>query len=92
MKYIFYELKEIGITLLLFTCVSVFIHGILIIVFGGLFYRDWQMVAIASQTNIGGGASAIALAETFKRNELIFTIDLNGYLRKRNWNLPLVFL
>ena len=75
-----YELKEIGITLLLFTCVSVFIHGILIIVFGGLFYRDWQMVAIASQTNIGGGASAIALAETFKRNELILPSILMGTL------------
>ena len=75
-----YELKEIGITLFLFTCVSVFIHGILIIVFGGLFYRDWQMVAIASQTNVGGGASAIALAETFKRNELILPSILMGTL------------
>ena len=75
-----YELKEIGITIFLFTCVSVFIHGILIIVFGGLFYRDWQMVAIASQTNVGGGASAIALAETFKRNELILPSILMGTL------------
>ena len=75
-----YELKEIGITLFLFTSVSVLIHGILIIVFGGLFYRDWQMIAIASQTNVGGGASAIALAETFKRNELILPSILMGTL------------
>ena len=75
-----YELKEIGITLFLFTSVSVLIHGILIIIFGGLFYRDWQMVAIASQTNVGGGASAIALAETFKRNELILPSILMGTL------------
>ena len=75
-----YELKEIGITLFLFTSVSVLIHGILIIIFGGLFYRDWQMVAIASQTNVGGGASAIALAETFKRNELILPSVLMGTL------------
>ena len=75
-----YELKEIGITLFLFTGVSVLIHGILIIIFGGLFYRDWQMVAIASQTNVGGGASAIALAETFKRNELILPSILMGTL------------
>ena len=75
-----YELKEIGITLFLFTSVSVLIHGILIIIVGGLFYRDWQMVAIASQTNVGGGASAIALAETFKRNELILPSILMGTL------------
>ena len=75
-----YELKEIGITLFLFTSVSVLIHGVLIIIFGGLFYRDWQMVAIASQTNVGGGASAIALAETFKRNELILPSILMGTL------------
>ena len=75
-----YELKEIGITLFLFTSVSVLIHGILIIIIGGLFYRDWQMVAIASQTNVGGGASAIALAETFKRNELILPSILMGTL------------
>ena len=75
-----YELKEIGITLFLLTSASVLIHGILIIIIGGLFYRDWQMVAIASQTNIGGGASAIALAETFKRNELILPSILMGTL------------
>ena len=75
-----YELKEIGITLFLFTSASVLIHGLLIIIFGGLFYRDWQMVAIASQTNVGGGASAIALAETFKRNELILPSILMGTL------------
>ena len=75
-----YELKEIGITLFLFTGVSVLIHGILIIIMGGLFYSDWQMVAIASQTNVGGGASAIALAETFKRNELILPSILMGTL------------
>ena len=75
-----YELKEIGITLFLFTSVSVFLHGIFIIIIGGLFYRDWQMVAIASQTNVGGGASAIALAETFKRNELILPSILMGTL------------
>ena len=38
------------------------------------------MVAIASQTNVGGGASAIALAETFKRNELILPSILMGTL------------
>lgn len=74
------ELKEMGWTLLSFTSLAVFIHGLVIVGLGGLFFRDWDMVAIASQANIGGGASAIALAETFERNELIFPAILVGTL------------
>ena len=75
-----YQLKEIGITLLLFSSLAVLIHGILTVLFGGLLYRDWQMIAIVSQANVGGGASAIALAETFERNELILPAILVGTL------------
>lgn len=75
-----YQLKEIGITLLLFSSLAVLIHGILTVLFGGLIYRDWQMIAIVSQANVGGGASAIALAETFERNELILPAILVGTL------------
>ena len=75
-----YQLKEIGITLLLFTTLAVLLHGIFIILIGGLVYRDWQMIAIVSQANVGGGASAIALAETFKRKELILPAILVGTL------------
>ena len=49
------------------------------------------MVAIASQTNIGGGASAIALAETLKRNELILPSILMGTLGNAIRNLPWFF-
>ncbi|MEM9548365.1 MAG: DUF819 family protein [Bacteroidota bacterium] len=74
------ELKDVGITLLLFTSVAVLIHGILIILIGGLLYRDWDMIAIVSQANIGGGTTAIALAETFDRKELILPAILVGSL------------
>lgn len=73
-------LKDIGLTLFLFTILAVVVHGILIIVIGGLAYRDWDMVAIASQANVGGGTSAIALAETFNRKELILPAILIGTL------------
>lgn len=73
-------LKEIGLTLLFFTALAVLIHGLLIIVFGGLIFRDWDMVSIASQANVGGGTSAIALAETFNRRELILPAILVGTL------------
>ena len=74
------SLKEIGISLLWFASLAVIIHGILLILIGSLFYRDWEMLAIASQANIGGGTTAIALAETFNRKELILPAILVGTL------------
>jgi uncharacterized membrane protein len=59
---------------------AVLLHGILTIFLGGLLYRDWQMIAIVSQANVGGGTSAIALAETFDRKELILPAILVGSL------------
>ena len=73
-------LKEIGVSLLLFTSIAVLLHGIGTVLIGGLFYRDWQMIAIVSQANVGGGTTAIAMAETFKRNELILPSILVGTL------------
>jgi uncharacterized membrane protein len=74
------ELQELGWTLFLFTSIAVLIHGLLIIVLGGLFYRDWSMIAIASQANVGGGPTALALAETFGRKELMLPAILVGTL------------
>ncbi|MDT0608242.1 DUF819 domain-containing protein [Croceitalea rosinachiae] len=73
-------LKEIGLTLLFFTSLAVLIHGLIIIVLGGSIFRDWDMLSIASQANVGGGTSAIALAETFNRKELILPAILVGTL------------
>lgn len=74
------ELKEIGLTLMLFASIAVFLHGILVILLGSFIYRDWEMISIVSQANIGGGTTAIALAETFDRNELILPAILVGTL------------
>ena len=74
------ELKDIGTTLFLFSFLAVLIHGVVIVVLGGVIFKDWDMIAIASQANIGGGTSAIALAETFNRNELILPAILVGTL------------
>ncbi len=74
------ELQEVGLTLLLFTGLAVMFHGILVIVIGGLLYRDWEMIAIVSQANVGGGATAIALAETFNRKDLVLPAILVGTL------------
>lgn len=74
------ELKEVGLTLLSFASLAVFLHGIMMILLGSLIYRDWEMISITSQANIGGGTTAIALAETFDRNELILPAILVGTL------------
>ena len=74
------ELKEIGIALFWFASLSVLVHGLLIILIGGLVYRDWEMIAIVSQANIGGATTAIALADTFQRKELILPAIMVGTL------------
>ncbi|MAD96371.1 MAG: hypothetical protein CMB99_03495 [Flavobacteriaceae bacterium] len=74
------ELKDVGITLLLFAGLAVLFHGLIVVLLGGLVYRDWEMVAIVSQANVGGGATAIALAETFNRKELVLPAILVGTL------------
>ena len=74
------ELQQIGLTLLLFTGLAVVLHGILIILLGSLAYRDWEMISIVSQANIGGGTTAIALAESFNRKELVLPAILVGTL------------
>ena len=73
-------LKDLGGTLFLFTAMAVLIHGLLIIGLGGLMYRDWSMIAIASQANVGGGPTALALAESFGRKELMLPAILVGTL------------
>lgn len=74
------ELKTLGLSLLGFTAFAVLLHGIITILLGSLVYKDWEMISIVSQANIGGGTTAIALAETFNRKELLLPAILVGSL------------
>lgn len=74
------ELQQVGMTLLGFAALAVFLHGVILIALGSLFYRDWEMISIVSQANIGGAATAISMAEVFGRNELILPAILVGTL------------
>ncbi|HEV7348381.1 DUF819 family protein [Telluribacter sp.] len=40
--------------------IIVLVHGILIVGIARLFRQDWDVVAVASQANIGGASSALA--------------------------------
>ena len=72
------DLKDLGLTLLLFAGFSVIFHGVIIILVGGFIYRDWEMIAIVSQANVGGSTTAIALAESFNRKEHIICTKASG--------------
>lgn len=47
---------------------------------GGIFKQDWMLIAVASQANIGGSSTAIALAKSFKRDDLFLPAILVGSL------------
>ena len=64
----------------LFTTMIVLIHGIFLIACSLLFKLDWSIIAIASQANIGGAGTALALAKSVKRNDLILPAILAGSL------------
>ncbi|MEL7002635.1 MAG: DUF819 family protein [Bacteroidota bacterium] len=60
--------------------IVIIIHGIVIIGIARLLKFDWYLVAVASQANIGGSSSALALAKSLKRNDLLLPAVLIGSL------------
>lgn len=73
-------LGALGVTLLAFVVVVVAVHGLFTFAAGWALKQDWEVVAIASQANIGGGTSALALARSFDRPELFLPAILVGSL------------
>ena len=71
---------EIAVTLLGYLLIVILIHGGVILLAGKLLNYDWDMVAIASQSNIGGSSSALALAKSLKRDDLLLAAVLIGAL------------
>ena len=74
------SLGDIGLSLLLLTAIIVVVHGL--ITFGGawLFRLDVDIASIASQANIGGSPSALALARSLDRPDLVLPAILIGSL------------
>ncbi len=66
--------------LLLFTSALVAIHALFIFGAGALLGYDWQLISVASQANIGGSTSALALTESFNRRSLLIPAVLVGSL------------
>ena len=71
---------SLGVTLLIFTTIVVLIHGAITFGLGAVLKQDWAVVSIASQANIGGSTSALALARSLDRQDLFLPAILVGAL------------
>jgi len=71
---------QLAIILLAFVSILVGIHGLIIYGMGALLKQDWDIVSIASQANVGGSASAMALSRSLNRNDLTLPGILVGAL------------
>lgn len=74
------EIGELGILLFGFVTILVVVHGLITFGAGALLRQDWDIVAVASQANIGGSTSALALARSLGRGDLLLPAILVGSL------------
>lgn len=73
-------LGHLGLVLVEFALTLVVCHGLIIFGAGALLRQDWDVVAVASQANIGGSTSALALAKSLGRVDLLLPAILVGSL------------
>ena len=74
------QLGTLGVYLFLFALIIVIVHGSILIGAARLLKLDPHLVAVASQANIGGSTSALALARSLGRNDLVLPAVLLGSL------------
>lgn len=70
----------LGLSMLVLVLITFLVHGLLIFGVARIFKVDLQMAAVASQANIGGGTSALALARSMGRSDLVLPAILIGSL------------
>ena len=74
------EVGQDAMAIVWFTAIIVLVHGLFFVLAALFLKSDWHIVAIASQANIGGAGTAIALAKSFKREDLLLPAILAGAL------------
>jgi len=74
------RLGDLGLPLLLFASVTVAVHGVVIFGAAWLLKLDVDAAAVASQANVGGGTTALALAKSLGREDLLLPGILLGSL------------
>lgn len=71
---------DLAIVLLVFVTILVIVHGLIVYGLGALFKQDWDIISIASQANVGGSTSAMALSRSLNRTDLTLPGILVGAL------------
>ncbi|WP_019987709.1 DUF819 domain-containing protein [Rudanella lutea] len=71
---------QLAVVLFGMICTLVLIHALIVFGVGALFRQDWDVLGIASQANIGGATSALALARSLNRPDLQLPAVLVGSL------------
>ena len=71
---------DLAIVLLVLVTILVIVHGLIVYGLGALFKQDWDIISIASQANVGGSASAMALSRSLNRTDLTLPGILVGAL------------
>jgi uncharacterized membrane protein len=61
----------LGLMLMAFVAILMLVHGVVLITAAQLLKIEPEIVAIASNANIGGATSAVSLAEAFGREDLV---------------------
>ena len=74
------NIGTLGIYLTILMIIAVIIHGIIIFGFAWILKIDLDMAAVASQANVGGGTTALALARSIGRSDLVLPAVLLGSL------------
>jgi uncharacterized membrane protein len=74
------ELGRLGLVLLAFASILVAIHGMVTYGAARLMRLDLDVASVASQANIGGGTSALAVARSLGRADLVLPAVLIGSL------------
>ena len=74
------RLGSLGLVLLAFAAVTVAVHGIVTFGAAWWFRMDLDGAAVASQANVGGSTSALALAKSLGREDLLLPGILLGSL------------
>lgn len=71
---------RLAITLMVFVTILVSIHGLITFGIGAFLKQDWDIISIASQANVGGSTSAMALSRSLNRSDLTLPGILVGAL------------
>ena len=74
------DLGRLGVILLGFAATLVLVHGFVVFAAARLLRIDLDIAAVASQANVGGSTSALALARSLGRADLVLPAVLIGSL------------